>query len=140
MKLHISLEDGTPVYRQIVHQIRYRVASGLLRSGERLPPVRGLAESLLINPNTVARAYRELESEGTLEGRRGAGVFVRAGASPFALSEKRRILSERIDLLLAESKQLDVSHERLLALIEERRDRLLSAQEEDLAKPETAVR
>lgn len=140
MKLHISLKDGTPVYRQIVHQVRYRVASGLLRPGERLPPVRKLAESLLINPNTVARAYRELESEGTLEGRRGAGVFVRAGASPFALSEKRRILSERIDLLLAESQQLGVSYERLLALIEERQVKLLNPREEKAARSQKVAR
>ncbi|MHC4435656.1 MAG: GntR family transcriptional regulator, partial [Planctomycetota bacterium] len=62
MHIHISLDDGVPIYLQIVNQIRYLVASGRLASGEQLPPVRKLAEQLLVNPNTVARAYRELES------------------------------------------------------------------------------
>jgi len=76
MQIHISLDDGVPIYLQIVNQIKYLVASGRLVSGEQLPPVRKLAEQLLVNPNTVARAYRELESARVLSTRRGTGVYV----------------------------------------------------------------
>ena len=63
MQIHVSSSDGTPLYQQLVTQIRFLTASGRLEEGEQLPPVRKLAEQLLINPNTVARAYRELESD-----------------------------------------------------------------------------
>ena len=85
-----------------------------------MPPVRKLAEQLLVNPNTVARAYRELESSGVVASRRGAGVFIADGQSPLARREKTRILTERIDALLAESRQLDVDLEALVKLIRQR--------------------
>ena len=61
MQIHISPTDGVPIYLQIVNQVKYLVSSGRLAAGEELPPIRTLAEKLLVNPNTVARAYRELE-------------------------------------------------------------------------------
>ena len=64
MQIHISTSDGVPIYLQIVNQVKFLVASGRLAAGEELPPIRGLAEQLLINPNTVARAYRDLEAAG----------------------------------------------------------------------------
>ena len=64
MQIHITEADGTPFYQQVVNQVKLLVASGRLEEGEQLPPVRKLAEKLLVNPNTIARAYRELESEG----------------------------------------------------------------------------
>ena len=68
MQVHISSSDGVPIYQQIVNQIKYLAASGRLFEGEQLPPVRKLAEQLLVNPNTVARAYRELEGDGVSQG------------------------------------------------------------------------
>ena len=85
-----------------------------------MPPVRKLAEQLLINPNTVARAYRELETEGVVTSRRGAGVFVADGGSPLARKEKNRILNERIDALLTECTQLGIDLETLLKLVQQR--------------------
>ena len=96
------------------------MASGRLDEGEQLPPVRRLAEQLLVNPNTIARAYRELESEGVVASKRGAGVFVSDSGSPLSRKEKTRILHERIDALLTESSQLDVGVDSLLKLIEQR--------------------
>lgn len=64
-------------------------------------PVRKLAEQLIVNPNTVARAYRELESEGVVQSRRGSGVFISEGVSPLAKREQNKVLNERIDVLLA---------------------------------------
>lgn len=120
MQIHVTDSDGTPFYVQVVNQIKFLVASGRLAAGEQLPPVRKLAEQLLINPNTVARAYRELETEGVVSSRRGAGVFVADGGSPLSRKEKNRILNERIDALLTESAQLDIDLGTVLKLIEQR--------------------
>jgi GntR family transcriptional regulator len=69
--------SGTPLYVQLVERLKHAIATGAIRAGEQLPSVRKMAEDLLINPNTVVRAYRDLESEGIVELRHGSGVFVR---------------------------------------------------------------
>ena len=124
MRIRVSATDGVPIYHQIANQIKYLVAAGRLEIGERLPAVRRLAEDVLVNPNTVARAYRELEAEGVVESRRGSGVFVSDRASPLARREQNRILQERIDQLLAEAKQLDVDLDVLIKLVHERHRKL----------------
>ena len=120
MQIHISTNDGVPIYVQIVNQVKYLVASGRLSAGEELPPIRVLAERLIINPNTVARAYRELESAGVVEKRRTAGTYVSEQGSPLARRERMKILSERIDALLAEARQMDVAFEEVIKLAEKR--------------------
>lgn len=120
MQLHISANDGIPIYLQIVNQIKYLVASGRLSAGEELPPIRVLAEQLLINPNTVARAYRELESAGLVEKRRTAGTYVSDHGSPLARRERIRILSERVDALLAEAGQMNIEFDELTKLLQQR--------------------
>src|SRR6478609_3733342 len=99
MDIHIAPHDGTPIYLQIVNQVKYLVASGRLTTGAELPAIRVLAEQLLVNPNTVARAYRELELAGVVEKRRTAGTYVSDAASPLARRERLRIVTERIDAL-----------------------------------------
>lgn len=79
MKLHIDTKSDVPVYRQIMDQVCARVATGQLAVGERLPSVRDLAVELRLNPNTVARAYRELGQLGVVETQGGLGTVVRAG-------------------------------------------------------------
>ena len=120
MHVRISDQDGVPIYVQLVSQIKLLVSSGRLTPGEQLPPVRKLAEQLVVNPNTVARAYRELESEGVVASRRGAGVFVADGASPLARREQNRILAERVDVLLTEARQMNVDLESLVAIVRRR--------------------
>jgi GntR family transcriptional regulator len=120
MQIHISLDDGVPIYLQIVNQIKYLVASGRLVSGEQLPPVRKLGEQLLVNPNTVARAYRELESARVLSTRQGAGVYVSDSSSPLNRREKNKILNERIDILLTESRQMNINIEDVIKLLRQR--------------------
>ena len=120
MQLRISDQDGVPIYVQLMNQIKYLVASGRLKAGEQLPPVRKLAEQLLVNPNTVARAYRELESEGLVISRQGSGVFVSDGVSPLARREQQRLLLERIDMLLTEARQMKVDVESLIGLVRQR--------------------
>src|SRR6267378_251005 len=82
-------KSGVPVYRQIQDLIRYGIASGLLNPGEQLPTVRALAVELSVNPNTVIKAYSELEREGVLTTEQGSGTFV-AAQPPTALSEENR--------------------------------------------------
>src|SRR6516225_6690579 len=108
MDIHISPHDGVPIYQQIVNQVKYLVAAGRLAPGEELPAIRVLAEQLEVNPNTVARAYRELEVAGLVTKRRTAGTYVSDAGSPLARRERRKILTQRIDALLAEARQLDV--------------------------------
>ncbi len=114
MEIHISLSDGVPIYLQIVTQIRYQIAAGQLTPGLELPPIRALAERLQVNPNTVARAYRELEQEGAVEKRSTKGTFVADSVSRLTSRHRQTILHERIDQLLAESHQLGFSLEQLL--------------------------
>jgi GntR family transcriptional regulator len=120
MQLHISPSDGVPIYQQIVNQVKYLVASGRLRPGEELPPIRALADKLTINPNTVARAYRELEVAGVVTKRRTAGTYVSDAGSPLAWRERLRILAGRADALLAEARQMNVGLEEVLELLRER--------------------
>jgi len=124
MNLHISPQDGMPIYHQIRQQIKHLIASGRLRPGDELPPVRSLAQQLLINPNTVVRAYRELEVEGLIYKRRGAGTYVSEGNSPFAEAEQRKIIVEQIDKLLVETAQLRVDFDVLLQWMRERHHKL----------------
>ncbi len=120
MHIHISTTEGVPIYLQIVSQIKYLVASSRLAAGEELPPIRVLAEQLIINPNTVARAYRELETAGIVEKRRTAGTYVSDQGSPLARRERVRILTARIDALLAEAGNMDIGLEEIVKLVQQR--------------------
>jgi GntR family transcriptional regulator len=120
--IHLSPNDGLPIYLQIVNQVKYLVASGRLAPGEELPPIRVLAEKLVINPNTVARAYRELEVAGVVTKRRTAGTFVSDAGSPLARRERLRILTERVDALLAEARSMNVDLDEVLQLLRERHE------------------
>ena len=117
MRLYISPKDAVPIYQQIVNQIKHMVASGRLGPGDEVPPIRALAEQLLINPNTVARAYRDLESAGLLVSRRGSGTRVAEKGSPLAHEERLRVLTKLIDGLLVEADQLDFAAEDVIGLI-----------------------
>ncbi|GMW02787.1 MAG: GntR family transcriptional regulator [Candidatus Hydrogenedentota bacterium] len=129
MNIHISPQSGVPIYLQIVNQVKYLVASNRLSPGDELPPIRTLAEGLLVNPNTVARAYRELEVAGILNKRQGAGTYVSGNGSPLARRERIRILSDRIDALLAEARQMDVPVTEIKTLIDQRHDALNTGKE-----------
>ena len=121
MDITINLADGVPIYRQIVNQVKYLVASGLLRPGEELPPIRTLALQLTVTPNTIVKAYDELETSGVIHKRRGAGTYVSDGRPHLEQRERQRIIEQRIDALLAEAHQLNFTAEDILRMVRERR-------------------
>lgn len=120
MDIHISPHDGVPIYLQIANQVKYLIASSRLAPGEELPAIRVLAERLVVNPNTVARAYRELEVAGVVTKRRTAGTYVSDSGSPLARRERLKILTERVVALLAEARQLGVGTDEVVRLIRQR--------------------
>src|ERR1700722_4747623 len=120
MHIHLNAGDGVPIYLQIINQVKYLVASRRLAAGEELPPIRALAEQLLINPNTVARAYRELERAGFVTKRSTTGTFVSAAGSPLARAECLAVLAERVDALLVEARQMNVGLDELTELLRRR--------------------
>ncbi|MHB8637746.1 MAG: GntR family transcriptional regulator [Fimbriimonadaceae bacterium] len=120
LPIRISSSDGVPIYQQIVQQIKYLVSSGRLEPNAELPPIRTLALQLTINPNTVARAYRELEAAGVVFTRRTSGTYVSEHGSPLAKGEQLRILADRADGLLAEAVQMGVSTDDLVELVRDR--------------------
>jgi DNA-binding transcriptional regulator YhcF (GntR family) len=120
MNIHISPSDGVPIYLQIVNQVKYLVSSGRLAAGEELPPIRTLAEKLLVNPNTVARAYRELELAGIVLKRRTTGTYVSDAGSRLGRRDRVKIVSRRIDALLAEARQMGITQDELIELIRQR--------------------
>ncbi len=93
-RFHLDLQSGVPVYRQIIDQVRGGVASGSLAVGDQLPTVRQLAVDLSINPNTVVRAYRELELGGLLETHQGTGTFISAQKLRNGEQERARQLNQ----------------------------------------------
>src|SRR5262249_24755486 len=120
MQLHLSPRDGLPIYRQIVNQVKYLVAAGRLGPGEELPPIRILAQQLVINPNTVARAYLELERAGVVTKRHGAGTYVSQTASPLKRAERVKMIAQQIDALLAEARHLEIDLKELIELVQRR--------------------
>lgn len=116
------------MYLQIVNQVKYLVAAGRLAPGEEMPSVRALAERLVINPNTVARAYLELERAGVVVKRHGSGTYVSEEGSPLARKERMKILTQRADGLLAEAQHMDVGLDEVLALLKDRHKNLNSNQ------------
>src|ERR1041384_6370596 len=90
MLLRPNPSSGVPIYLQLMEQVKHGIETGALRPGDQLPGIRPLAEELVINPNTVAKAYRELEHEGVIELRHGAGAFVARNARPAGATDRLR--------------------------------------------------
>jgi GntR family transcriptional regulator len=121
MDISINLTDGVPIYRQIVNQVKYLAASGLIKPGEELPPIRTLALQLKVTPNTIVKAYHELEISGVVQKRQGSGTFVSDARPQLALRQRRRVIEQRIDALLAEAHQLNFTTDDILRMVRERK-------------------
>jgi DNA-binding transcriptional regulator YhcF (GntR family) len=120
LHLTISQGDGTPIYAQLVQQIKALIATGRLKPDGELPSVRQLAQQLVLNPNTIVRAYRELETEGLVYKKRGAGTFVSAEVTPYTDAVCREILSKRLDALVVEGLNMGYTEAQLIELLQDR--------------------
>jgi GntR family transcriptional regulator len=120
VEFSISPTGGVPIYQQLTDQICAAIARGRLRPDERLPSVRELSQMLVVNPNTVARAYTELEREGALYTRPGLGVFVAHARQTLSKKARRDRLLKNLDHLLVEAVRLGFAAEELLDLVAER--------------------
>ncbi len=120
IEFQITPGSATPIYQQVVDQVRLAVAVGELKTGDPLPSVRTLAEQLVVNPNTVARAFGELVRDGVIESRHGQGVFVATKRRVFADDERDRRMSLALDGLLSEAAALDFSAAEVRAAVDRR--------------------
>lgn len=120
MEFKVTLGGNRPIYRQIIDQTRQAIAANQLSVGEPLPSVRQLAEELVINHNTVAKAYAELVRDGTLESQHGRGVFVAKRRSVFSTAEKKRKLQAALDVFLSDVLVLDFTPEQIQDAVAEK--------------------
>ncbi len=118
MQFSIEPNNGMPIYEQLVRQIKFAVAEGVVVPGQLVPSVRELARQLTINPNTVQRAYQQLQSEEILESLRGRGLAVCIGAKRRCISDRQSLLAERLTEVVGEAVRSGLDHDRLRELIE----------------------
>lgn len=118
MQFQCDTTSRTPIYRQLIDQVRRGVAQGRLNPGQRLPSIRQLSRDLVVNPNTIARAYTELERDGTLVTQQGRGAFVAEIHNDLTKRARRKQLEEKLDGLLVEAVHLGFSAEELLGMVE----------------------
>jgi GntR family transcriptional regulator len=118
--ISVTTGSGTPIYRQIVDQVRLAVATGALPPGQGLPSVRSLAERLVVNANTVVKAYAELVRDGVLESQQGLGFFVAAKRQIYSKAERVRRLRQAVDTFVHEAVFLDFSADEIRNAIDQK--------------------
>lgn len=124
----IDPSNGVAIYDQIVRQVKFAVADGVLREGELAPSVRELARQLAINPNTVARAYLQLQSDEVLETIRGTGVAVQKRAAAKCRKEREKLIGGRLHNALAEACRSGLSPDDIRGLVEQSLQQVLAQQ------------
>jgi GntR family transcriptional regulator len=124
MLFHVNPSSGVPIYVQIETQVKNAVAAGALKRDQALPSVRKLASELGINPNTVARAYQELERAGVIATVQGGGTYVAENVPRFLKSEKFRRLLPYARQIAVEGIQLGLTEEEILEMVQEELERL----------------
>jgi GntR family transcriptional regulator len=110
--------SGVPIYLQLMEQVKHGIETGALHPGDQLPGIRPVAEQLVINPNTVAKAYRELEHEGVIELRHGAGAFVSANGPARKLTDKMRTAQATVVAAIEKLRERGVTDEEIRRLFE----------------------
>jgi GntR family transcriptional regulator len=120
MTFRIDTASRLPIYEQLAQQVRAALARGDLQPGERLPSVRQMSQELLVNPNTIARAYAELERAGLVISRQGLGVFIAEAPPELSQSVRDRKLAELLDQVLTEAVHLGYSADEVVRLVRER--------------------
>jgi GntR family transcriptional regulator len=127
VEIQIATGSSVPIYRQIMDGLRQAIAGGGLALGDQLPSVRSLAERLLLNPNTVARAYGELAREGIIESRHGRGAFVARRRQVYTKAERSRRLERGVEAMLAEALLLDFDRAEILESVSRKIDEMTGA-------------
>ena len=122
MPISIDMKSGVPFYRQIIEQVKFSIARGDLESGDRLPTVRQLAVDLSINPNTVIRAYRELEIAGMLDTQQGSGTFVSGNRPDVDRLERQRMLDQILTDMLARATDYGFTLDEVLLGLRQRKE------------------
>jgi GntR family transcriptional regulator len=119
--LHFQIDphSGIPVYRQVMDQIKYYVASGALQAGDQLPSIRELAQSLAVNPTTIVKTYNELEHDDVVEMRHGKGAFISEGATRLSEREREKALRRLARQLAVEAIQMGASAELVRRVVKE---------------------
>ena len=130
MFFEINTSNGVPVYEQVARQVAFAVAAGGLQTGQMIPSVRELARELAINPNTVARAYRQLQDEGVLDSIRGSGLAVAAGATSKCQAMRTRVIRSRISNVLTEARQSQLTDDEIMQVIQAELNRKKSKRSE----------
>jgi len=120
MQFRIDNGGDRPVYQQIIDQVKRDIALGRLLTGEKLPTVRQLAGLLAINPNTIAKAYRQLEQEGIIVTKPGAGAFIADINSTMSMSVRKRILCDDIERVIVEAVHMQIEKQSLIEWFVER--------------------
>jgi GntR family transcriptional regulator len=120
VELHVNTSSRLPIYQQLGSQIREAIARGELKPEDKLPSVRELSRELVVNPNTIARAYLELERAGFVVTRPGLGVFVNHAQADLTREARNRLLGSLVDQLLIEAVHLGVSADEMQQLVEQR--------------------
>lgn len=128
MHLHLDTSNGLPIYEQIVRHVKFAVANRLLQIGEHVPSVREMATRLAVNPNTVARAYRDLQAAGMLTPIRGTGLAVTPEAPDRCRAERLDLIRSRLSSVLSEAWQHGISADELRSLFEDELAHLASAE------------
>jgi GntR family transcriptional regulator len=116
----IATGSGTPIYRQIIEQVRLGVATGALKAGDVMPSVRTLAEQNVVNPNTVVKAYAELVRDGVLESHHGKGFFVAEKRQVYSRAERLRRLRQAVDAFVHEAVFLDFTADEIRQVVNEK--------------------
>jgi GntR family transcriptional regulator len=129
MQFSIDNASGRPVYQQIIDQVKRDIALGRLLKEEKLPTVRQLAAQLALNPNTIAKAYRQLEQEGIITTRPGAGAFVAALDSNLSKAVRRKLLCEDIERVVVDAVHMQIEKRELLRWFTERIEKFKLADE-----------
>ena len=122
--IHVTTGSGTPIYRQIGDQVRLGVATGALAPGDPLPSVRNLADRLVINANTVVKAYAELVRDGVLESHHGLGFFVAAKRQVYSRAERLRRIRQAVEGFVHEAVFLDFTADEIRQIVNEKLDEL----------------
>ena len=110
--------SGVPIYLQLMEQVKHGIETGALRPGEQLPGIRPLAEKLVVNPNTIAKAYRELEHEGVIELRHGAGAFVSSKVRAQKQTDKLRAAKDAVADAVARLRKSGLSEDEIRRMFE----------------------